>query len=138
MSIPEHARSVELDVLFCHCDPLRVVWHGRYLEYMEAARTALLRSLSLDATDVEGLGYMMFVTDARVRYMSPLRYGERVRCTAWFSAPSPVIRIAYRLDEVSSGRRIARAYTAIATTGPDGKLIPSTPDRIIERIPHAR
>ena len=34
---------VELEVPFHHVDALGVVWHGHYLEYLEPARTALLR-----------------------------------------------------------------------------------------------
>jgi len=39
---PDHAVSVELEIPFHDCDPLFVVWHGRYLEYMEVGRQALL------------------------------------------------------------------------------------------------
>ena len=39
-------RTTRFDVPFHHCDPLNVVWHGRYLEYFEVARQKLLEQLA--------------------------------------------------------------------------------------------
>ena len=135
MSIPKHAVTVELDVPFSHCDPLQVVWHGRYFEYLEAARTKLLRSIDLDAVHCQELGYKLYVVDARIRYMKMLRYGDVIRCTAWFSEVTPHIRIAYLLDNLTSKDRAARAHTVIATTTPDGDLLSPAPDVVLERLP---
>lgn len=135
MSIPEHAVSVDIDVPFCHCDPLQVVWHGRYFEYFEAARTKLLRSIDLDAAQLEALGFRMYMIDARVRYMAPLRYGDTARCTTWFSELRPHIRMAYVVENLTRGARSARGHTVVATTRADGELISETPPQVIERLP---
>lgn len=135
MSIPDHAVSVDIDVPFCHCDPLQVVWHGRYFEYLETARTKLMRSIDLDVGQLAALGFRMYLVDARIRYMRPLRYGEVARCTAWFSDVRPHIKIAYTLNKVGEDARIARAYTVIATTTSQGELVPETPGSLIARLP---
>ena len=135
MSIPDHAVSVEIDVPFYHCDPLQVVWHGRYLEYFEAARTRLIRSIRLDGDDMVALGYRMYIIDARVRYMHPLRYGEQLRCTCWFSSARPHVRVSYVIDNLTKGVRSARGYTVMATTTAEGELIPETPHLFLERLP---
>lgn len=132
---PAHATSVELRVPFHDCDPLFVVWHGRYFEYLEAARTALLAGCKLDVPDIRALGYRMYVTDARCRYSFPLTYGETARVTAWFSARTPLLKVSYEVMNLTRSRRSARAYTVIATTDAHGGLLEATPDDILARLP---
>ena len=127
--------TVEATVPFHDCDPLGVVWHGRYFEYLELARTALLRSVSLDAWDVRDLGLKMFITEARCRYLYPLSYGEVARITAFFSRREPVLRIAYEVENVTKGRRSARGHTDLATTDQSGVLCLELPDALASRLP---
>ncbi len=136
---PEHAVTVELPpIAFYHCDPLGVVWHGRYFEFFETARMALLSSVDLDVPQIRELGYRMFVTDARCRYMAPLSLGDCPLVTAWFSANTPLIRVAYDIYnpvERSATPWSCRAVTVLATTDDAGTLLPATPDAILERLP---
>jgi acyl-CoA thioester hydrolase len=134
MSIPAHAVRVEVTVPFSHCDPLQVVWHGRYFEYFEAARMVLLRSVALDVEPIAAMGYRMYITEVRCRYVSPLRYGHVAAVQAWFTAARPLIRIAYRIDNKTTGRACARAHTLLATTYGDA-LLPQTPDGIFSLLP---
>src|SRR4030095_13746916 len=92
---PDHAVSVDIAVAFHQCDPLGVVWHGRYFEYFEAARCALLASVGLDVPQIFELGFRMYVTEARCRYMVALAYGDTARVTAWFGPHTPLLRVAY-------------------------------------------
>ena len=85
------AVTIEQEVPFYECDPLFVVWHGRYFQYLERARQALLRKFHLDVPDVRHMGYRMYITDARCRYMFPLSYGDRVAVTAWFTEFEPLL-----------------------------------------------
>lgn len=133
MSVPKHAVQVEISVPFHHCDPLNVVWHGRYFEYFEVARTALMRSIGLDVEEVKALGYKLFIVDARCRFMRPLVYGDAAQCTAWFLRPSPHVRIAYNLH--TEGKRVARAVMALATTDLAGALLTEVPHEFLERLP---
>lgn len=138
MAIPEHAQSIEQVVPFQHCDPLGVVWHGRYFEYFEQARTALMRSIDLDVEVIRGMGYKLFVVDARCRYMRPLMYGDTLRCTGWFLKPDPHVRIAFNVYNVTQDAKSARAVLTFATTRFDGELLPEVPAAFIERLPDGR
>lgn len=135
MSIPEHAATVEMTVPFSHCDPLFVVWHGRYFEYFGVARSALLKKSGLDVPDVRDMGLRMFVTDVRCRYAFPLTYGDQFRVTAWLTDGRPLLRVAYEMFNITQGRRAARASTTIATTDGQGNLLSETPDEVFERLP---
>lgn len=126
--------SVEIDIPFRHVDLLGVVWHGHYYEYMEEARTALLRGCHLDAGDLIGSRYLFYVIESHCRYTSPLHYRDRVRVTAWLRDVQHRIHIAYELTEVRQQRRVARGHTILATTDSERRLLLETPDEIQRRL----
>lgn len=130
-----HAVSIEATVPFHFCDPLFVAWHGRYFEYFGMARAELMKSRKLDVPEIRDLGYRMYMTDVRCRYTYPLGYGDDLRITAWFTAATPLIRVAYTITNLTHGRKSARAYTEIATTDAGGELLLQTPAVILERLP---
>jgi acyl-CoA thioesterase FadM len=67
--------------------------------------------------------------------MVPLVYGETARVTAWFSAVTPLIRVAYDVYDCADVKWCARATTVLATTDAAGLLLMRTPDAILERLP---
>jgi acyl-CoA thioester hydrolase len=129
------ATTVALKVPFHDCDPLFVVWHGRYFQYFELARSALFASLSLDVGDIRAMGYRMYVTEARCRYMAPLTYNDELEVTARLTATSPFLRVSYDVRNLTSGRRSARALTVLAWTDAAGKLLTETPHDMLARLP---
>jgi acyl-CoA thioester hydrolase len=134
MSDALEAVSIELSVPFHDCDPLFVVWHGRYFQYLEIARSALFAKYALDVDHVRELNYRMYVTDARCRYLYPLTYNDRVRVIARFTATSPLLRVAYEVFNLTASRKSARAVTVLATTDVHGKLLTETPHDVLARL----
>jgi acyl-CoA thioester hydrolase len=136
--LPTRARlrevSVEHEVPFHDVDALRVVWHGHYFKYFELARTQLLRSCGLDGGDLVGHRFQFVVIDSRCRHGGPLRYGDRVRTSAWFSDLNRRILIAYEVWNLTLDRRAARGHTALATLDREGGLLFEIPDEILRRI----
>lgn len=126
--------TVGVSIEFYDCDPLFVVWHGRYFKYFEQARQALLRELDLDIPQIRAMGYRMYVTDVRCRYMFPLSYGDDVKVTAKITEVSPLIKVTYEVRNDTHGRRAARGYTTLATTDADGNLLTETPNDILSRL----
>ena len=135
MKRPDHAVQTVLSVPFHDCDPLGVVWHGRYFEYLEAARCELFKTCRLDIPDVKALGLRMFVSEARCRYNAPLCYGDSVSVLAWFSERDPLIRISYDLFNETKSRLAGRASTRLALTNASGELLSQMPDVVRERLP---
>lgn len=121
-------------VPFHDCDPLSVVWHGRYLEYFDLARTELFSTHGVDVPQIRELGYRMYVTDVGCRYTYPLSYGDEFEVTARATAWKPMLRIVYSIRNLSKLRRSARGFVALATTDISGRLLPETPDEITKRI----
>lgn len=126
--------SVEFEVPFHDCDPMQIVWHGRYFQYFELARTELFRARQLDIPAVRDLGLRMYVADVRCRFTSPLTYGDRVEVVATAKEASPLIRIAYSVRNLTKKRRSARGYCVLATTDAQGDLLTETPEIIRERL----
>ena len=132
---PEHAVTLKFRAGLHQCDPLAVVWHGRYFEWLEQARTELFRSVDLAVPTLKALGCKMFVVDASCRYMAPLQYDQHLSVTAWFLSGTPLIRVAYDVYTLDTDRWSARATTVLATTDHEGNLYTTTPDGILERLP---
>ncbi len=135
MTLPSHAVTVELSVPFHDCDPMAIVWHGRYFEYLEVSRCELFKRCGLDVPDLVQLGLRMMVTEARCRYTSPLRYADRISVTSWFSEYSPLLKVSYAVKNLTSERRSARAYTTLAVTDSSGELLATPPSSFSERLP---
>lgn len=134
---PEHAITVKFRAGLHQCDPLAVVWHGRYFEWLEQARTELFRSVKLAVPALRAMGCKMFVVDANCRYMAPILYDHELSVTAWFLAAQPMIRVGYDIHNLDTNRWSARATTTLATTDKDGNLHTITPDGIQAKLPVA-
>jgi len=129
-----HETSVELEVPFHHVDALRIVWHGRYFEYFEHARTALMRSRGLDVPDLAALRVRLVVVESQCRHVFPLYCGDRIRVTAWFQDFARRLLVRYELTNLTHGRIAARGHTALASLNDEGGLRLETPPEIVRRI----
>jgi acyl-CoA thioester hydrolase len=136
---PGHARrlretSIEHQVPFHDVDVTRRVWHGHYYKYLEMARTALFRTCDLEDEALIPRRFGLYVIETHCRYVFPLRYGDRMRVSAWFRDVGHRLAIDYEVENLSEGRRAARGHTVLAIVDRDGRLLLETPREIRERI----
>lgn len=129
-----HEVHHELEVPFHDVDALQIVWHGHYYKYMEHGRTALLRSRGLDVADMRALGHRLLLVDSHCRHTFPLYYADRARVTAWFVSVAPRLVIAYRIRNLTHDRCSARGQTILITTDAEGRMLPETPDALLQRL----
>ncbi len=129
-----HEVSVDFEVPFHDVDILHIVWHGHYYKYMELGRTALMRARGLDVADIRGLGFAQLLVDSHCRYTYPLRYADKARVSAWFVSVAPRIVVAYRIRNLTDDRCSARGQTILVTTDTEGRLLPETPDALLQRL----
>lgn len=131
---------VELEVPFHDVDSLEVVWHGHYLKYLEIARTKLLRDLGFEPRPGTGTPgkdsqqHSLLVVESQCRHSRPLRYGDRVRVTAWIKDADPQIRVAYEVWNLTRNERSARARTTLVVVDAAGKLVPKLSDAALEKL----
>ena len=131
---PAEAVAVELQIPFHDVDVLEVAWHGHYPKYLELARTALMRARGLDNQDLRTLGYRFLVVESHLKHISPLRYGERAKVSAWFLEVESRLEVAYQVLNLTSGRVAAVGSNVLVTTCAGGELCLETPSSILERL----
>jgi acyl-CoA thioester hydrolase len=98
-------------VQFYDLDPMEVVWHGRYLNYLEIVRGVLLESIDYNYAQMKASGYYWPVVDLHVRYAAPATYGQRLKLRAEIVEWENRLKISYLIADAASGRRLARATT---------------------------
>lgn len=88
---------------FFEVDSMRIVWHGNYVNYFERARCALLEKIGYTYTDMEASGYLFPVTDVRIKYIRPLRFGDSCRAKAVLDEYENMLRINFELYNAATG-----------------------------------
>ena len=89
-------------VRYADTDQMGVVYHARYLEWFEAARTEMLREMGMVYKQLEQSGIYMPVVEAYCRYRKPVKYDELVRVR---TALGDISRSKIRLDYEVQGEK---------------------------------
>ena len=103
--------EVELQVQFYDIDPMEVVWHGRYIEYFEAARCALLDKIGYNYGEMKESGYMWPIIDLQVRYANPATFRQRIKVRAAIVEWENRLKMEYLVTDAASGQRLTRGVT---------------------------
>lgn len=116
--------EIELAPSFHDIDPMLVVWHGNYVRYIEIARCALLQKLDYDYPQMQASGYMWPVVDMRLKYVRPIRYGQRVKIHAEIVEWENRLKIEYRISDAETGEKITTGYTVqVAVDAATGEML---------------
>ncbi len=103
--------ETETQVQFYDLDPMEVVWHGHYVNYLEIVRGVLLDTIDYNYGQMKASGYLWPVIDLHVRYAAPATYGQRLKLRAEIVEWENRLKISYLITDAASGRRLARATT---------------------------
>lgn len=68
-------------VRYADTDQMSVVYHARYLEWFEAARTEMLRAAGLPYKVLEDAGFSLPVLEAHCQYKQPALYDDLIEVT---------------------------------------------------------
>ncbi|MDH3336268.1 MAG: acyl-CoA thioesterase [Gammaproteobacteria bacterium] len=132
--------SVDMRAPFFDLDPAGVVWHGRYFQYFELARCALLEGINYSYEDMENSGYLWPVADTEVRFVRPLTLNQKVRVTACLREWEMRIVVDYKIEdelgEIYTKARTVQvpveADTLALTLGSPQILIDTVEQRLLE------
>src|SRR6188472_3269521 len=101
-------------VNYSETDQMGVVYHARYIVWLDIARTEHLRLAGMAYRDLEALGFRLAVADLSIRYRQPARYDDLVRVRCWVrEAASRRVTFGYAADHADSGRLLATATTVM-------------------------
>ncbi|MBQ9282800.1 MAG: acyl-CoA thioesterase [Treponema sp.] len=101
--------EIEFKVDFNDCDPMRIVWHGNYINYCERARCSLLDKIGYNYIEMEKSGYMFPVTEVKMKYMHSLRFGDTCRAKAILVEWENLIKINFELYNADTGEMTTKA-----------------------------
>ena len=63
---------------FYDLDPMKIVWHGNYVRYLEQARAALLDEIGYGYREMEASGFAWPIVDLSIKYVRPLKLSPEV------------------------------------------------------------
>ena len=103
--------EVETQVQFFDLDPMQIVWHGRYVQYLEIVRCALLEKIGYDYMQMKESGYIWPVIDIHLRYAGSAVFGQVLKLRADIVEWENRLKIEYVISDAASGKRLTRAST---------------------------
>lgn len=125
--------STLVRVNYSETDQMGVVYHARYVVWLDVARTEHLRQAGMAYRDLEALGFRLAVGDLSVRYRQPARYDDLIRVRCWVrEVASRRVTFGYAVEEASDGRLLATASTAMMSL--DAAMSPARLPDVVQRL----
>jgi acyl-CoA thioester hydrolase len=111
---PPSVSETLVRVNYSETDQMGVVYHARYLVWLDVARTEHLRQSGMSYRELEATGLRLAVSEVSIRYRQPARYDDAVRIRCWVrEAASRRVDFGYAIDNAESGRLLATASTRL-------------------------
>jgi acyl-CoA thioester hydrolase len=113
MSLPPIS-DLTVRVNYSEVDQMGVVYHARYIVWLDMARTEHLRRAGTTYREMEVSGYRLVVGELQMRYRQPARYDDLVRIRCWVrELASRKVTFGYAIELADDGRLLATATTAM-------------------------
>jgi acyl-CoA thioester hydrolase len=125
-------------VNYSETDQMGVVYHARYLVWLDIARTEHLRHAGMTYRQLEEEGLRLAVSEASVRYRFPARYDDAIRIRCWVrELASRRIDFGYAIEHADEGRLLATAFTSLLTLDREMRLtrLPDAVRRVMRSVP---
>ena len=124
-----------IQVPFFDVDPMRIVWHGNYVKYLEVARCAFLDSIGYSYDEMGRRGFSWPIVKMDLKYIRPARFGQTIRINMAISEIDSCLRIDYTLSDEKTGEKLTRASTTQAAVSLEtGEIQFQTPESWLEAI----
>ena len=113
MSSPD-VSEILVRVNYSETDQMGVVYHARYLVWLDIARTEHLRLTGMTYRDLETTGLRLAVGEVAVRYRQPARYDDAIRVRCWVrEVASRRVDFGYAIEHAEDHRLLATAFTSL-------------------------
>ena len=101
-------------VNYSETDQMGVVYHARYLVWLDIARCEHLRLAGMTYRELELTGLRLAVSEVAIRYRQPARYDDIVRIRCWVrDVASRRVDFGYAVEHADDGRLLATASTSL-------------------------
>lgn len=122
----------EFKVEFNDCDPMGVVWNGKYFDYFEMARSELLEKMHLCYNSIFKKGYMLPLTRNKIKYIRPLSPGQRAVIRITVVEYEYLLKFKYEIMDKGTGVITTKGESSQMVTDLEGKSTGFVPDFITE------
>jgi len=120
-------------VYYRDVDQMGIVYYTRYLEYFEAARTELLRTVGLDVITIEQIGYFLPVISCHCDYKKPAKFDNKLSIiTKIDELPKSSMKIDYEVFN-SEKNLLVTGYTVHSFINSNGTSV-RPPKVFIEKL----
>ncbi len=101
-------------VNYSETDQMGVVYHARYLVWLDVARCDYLRQAGTSYRELEHSGLRLAVSEVTIRYRQPARYDDVVRVRCWVrDIASRRVEFGYAVEHAAQDRLLATATTSL-------------------------
>jgi acyl-CoA thioester hydrolase len=101
-------------VNYSETDQMGVVYHARYLVWLDVARTEHLRLAGMSYRELEATGLRLAVSEAQLRYRLPARYDDPIRVRCWVrEVVSRRVSFGYAVEHGERGDLLVTAMTSL-------------------------
>jgi acyl-CoA thioester hydrolase len=129
MALPA-VSEIRVRVNYSETDQMGVVYHARYLVWLDIARTEHLRRSGMSYRELEAAGLRLAVGEVAIRYRRPARYDDEVKVRCWVrSLASRRIDFGYAVEDAADGHLFATAFTSLMVLDRD-----MSPTRLPEEV----
>jgi acyl-CoA thioester hydrolase len=119
---------------YSEVDQMGVVYHARYLVWLDVARTELLRMTGISYRELEQSGLFLVVAEVAMRYRQPARYDDPIRVRTWIrERASRRITFGYAVEHTETGSLLATASTSLMVLDHDFAFA-RLPQALAERL----
>jgi acyl-CoA thioester hydrolase len=106
--------SVTVRVNYSEIDQMGVVYHARYVVWLDVARTEYLRQAGMSYRELEESGFRLAVGELALRYARSARYDDLIRIRTWVrEAASRRVTFGYAIELAEAGTLLATARTSM-------------------------
>lgn len=116
--------TTHVRVRYAETDAAGVVYHAEYLTYFEVARLELLRALGHPINDIQALGLLLPVVEARLKYLRPARLDDLLEVSLRVASVGPA-SFAFDGEVRRDGLLLVSGWTRLAVCeGATGRAVP--------------
>jgi len=111
---PPAVSEIGVRVNYSETDQMGVVYHARYLVWLDIARTEHLRQSGMSYRELEAAGLRLAVAEVAVRYRQSARFDDPIRVRCWVrDLASRRVEFGYAVEHADDGRVLATALTVL-------------------------
>ena len=117
-------------VNYSETDQMGVVYHARYLVWLDVARCEHLRLSGMSYRELEQAGLRLAVSELAIRYRQPARYDDPIRIRCWIrEVASRRVDFGYAVEHAEDQRLLATASTRLIALD-IGMTLARLPERV--------